>query len=377
MILQMLYVDEKRLQVSDGMNTAYLNIGREIETRDALCKCINKLAKLSDLVNSIFVFSDFTFEFEWDYEHKKLMVSIDTDNFDFLHPGSLHERVFRSKDLSTVLGNHERETLKRQAMKKRLQNQTFVGIEVDEILNVVSTGGVAIQEEEIISEIPKRSMHGISSGTANSSAPNALGDHAPFDKCLIRNGWLTFPLIQNDKIPLEGGLYETFESFLEQCNHMLLLDGIGIGNSANHLVSSSSQTKSTFDPENVNPNQPGQTPKQGKVRLKKSKVSIYRDADDESPIKFIPKVERFKGLSKEEEEELDQLVNLTHIEPDIPEPELNKPMRKVKTNRMKAIEDLNMAQRSPSKVAVRLRTPKEERSYSFRNREDIKSKAII
>lgn len=158
----------------------------------------------------------------------------------------------------------------------------------------------------------------------------------------------------------------------------LITGGIALDINTSYLVTTSGQPKIEADRENLNPNQPLQAQKQQKVRLKKSKATIYRDLEDESPIKsFAPKVERYKGLSKEEEDELDHLMCLTKIEPEPPEPTITKPMRKVKMNRMKEIEDLNMAQRSPSKVAVRLRIPKEDRSYGFRNRDDLKSKPII
>lgn len=197
------------------MNTACLNVNKEKDTIEELCKKINKNARQNDLMNSIFVFSDFVFDFEWDYENKKLLVSLDTDQFDFLHPGAFHERVFRSKDLSSVMGNYERETLKRQAMKKKLENQTFSGIDMSDMLGVQSTGG------HIAQALAKQKLADsrINLSAVSSAIPpeGQQGPH-PSDVCIFRNGWLTFPQIENDKVPNEGGLFETMDDFLVKCN---------------------------------------------------------------------------------------------------------------------------------------------------------------
>ena len=169
-------------------------------------------------MNSIFVFSDFGFDFEWDYENKKLLVSLETNQFDFLHPGAFHERVFRSKDLSSVMGNYERETLKREAMKKRLENQTFTGIDMSDMLGIQSTGG------QIAQELAKRKL--IDSRINLSAVPSAIVPEGlgvnPSDVCIFRNGWLTFPQIQGDNVPQEGGLFETMDDFLVKCKKVVI-----------------------------------------------------------------------------------------------------------------------------------------------------------
>lgn len=109
-------------------------------------------------------------------------------------------------------------------------------------------------------------------------------------------------------------------------------------------------------------------------------MSAFRDLDESrSPIKPVqPKVERFKGLSREEEAELDHLVNLTkdNENQDEDDPSLTKKLKRVKHSRRPHIE-LRLKPRSPSKVAVRLRVPKTDRSYGLRNREEVRLKSVI
>lgn len=221
MILQVNYVDLARIQVSDGMNTAYLNINREAETVEALCRSINKTAGLKELHSSIFVFSDFTFDFDWDYENLKLNVSLETSSFHFLHPGAFHERVFRSKDLSSVLGKTERETLKRQAMKRGLQDKAFEGIEMGELFGIKSSGGLIVEEEPkparrpdpILDELGRTAGH---SG-ADAARRSEEQESAPLDKTLMKNGWLVFPRYREPEVLARGGLFPSLGAFLDTC----------------------------------------------------------------------------------------------------------------------------------------------------------------
>lgn len=229
MILQITCADGKNVQVSDGMNTCYLNVSRGKQTVEALCRKINKSATITDLVNSIFVISDFMFDFDWDYDNKKLMVSIETEEFDFLHPGAVHERVFRSKDLTSVLGNLERESLKRHAMKKRLQESSFVGIDMGELMGITSSGGVVVEEElKVVREAARPNSNGVIPLTASDIAnlggikASTNEETTPLDKCLMRKGWLTFPFYESDSVPSCGDLYETFEEFLDKCKRRII-----------------------------------------------------------------------------------------------------------------------------------------------------------
>lgn len=109
---------------------------------------------------------------------------------------------------------------------------------------------------------------------------------------------------------------------------------------------------------------------------------MYKDIE-ESPIKGYPvKKQKARGISKEDEEELEHLLNITKqtkepmLKEDIEE-EIQKPLRKVKPNRAPRFEETDSYDRSPSKVAVRLRVPLTERNYGFRNRESLKTKEIF
>lgn len=125
----------------------------------------------------------------------------------------------------------------------------------------------------------------------------------------------------------------------------------------------------------------GPAPSSSKSRLKKDTFVVYKDLQ-ESPIKVIPVSARNRGVTKEDEEEMDHLINITKEAKDyqpkeVEEEDLQKPMRKVKTNKVQKYEDLHMKPRSPPKVAVRLRIPLCERNYGFRNRESLKNKDIF
>lgn len=226
MILQVVYVDDLRIQLSDGMNTCFLNVGREAATIDALCRKINKAATMKDLVKSIYMFCDFTFVFDWDYDNKRLMVSLDTDEFDFLHPGSIHEKVFRSKDLTSVLGNLERETLKRTAMKKRLPTNTFVGIEMGELIGITSSGGLVMDDElqtgkEAINTVPHIKSTFLSQNMSNLGVKGQTLDQetGSITKSLMKNGWLTFPHLESDQVPSNGDLFDSLEAFVNICKN--------------------------------------------------------------------------------------------------------------------------------------------------------------
>jgi hypothetical protein len=229
MLLQITCADGCRVQVSDGMNTCFVNVGREKETTEALCRKINNSATVTDLINSIFVFNDFGFDYEWDYENKRLMVSLETDEFYFLHPGSLHERVFRSKDLNSVLGNLERETLKRQAMKKKLEVANFEGIDMGELIGITSTGGVAVTEEIVLQKEPiTNNPNGLTPfgnsdiGNLGGVIPGRKNDTSGLNKCIMKDDWLKFPLLDTEDVPSGGGLFETFDEFMEKCRIYLM-----------------------------------------------------------------------------------------------------------------------------------------------------------
>ena len=221
MLLQIVYVDDSRVQLSDGMNTCYLNADRPKATIEALCRKINKAATAKDLAKSIFMFADFEFDFDWDYENKRLMVSLDTDTFEFLHPGCMHEKVFRSKDLTLVLGNLERETLKRTAMKKRLPASSFMDIEMGELIGTTSSGGLVVEEELVNARESTKAL--APSSLAGKDLANLGGrgmaseESGTITKSLMKNGWLTFPHLESKNVPTTGGLFESFEGFLQQC----------------------------------------------------------------------------------------------------------------------------------------------------------------
>ena len=106
---------------------------------------------------------------------------------------------------------------------------------------------------------------------------------------------------------------------------------------------------------------------------------MYKDLEG-SPIKPKSSRSKIRAVTKEDEEEMNHLVNITKEAKEYqpPDPEVfQKPLRKVKTNRVQKLDDICLKPRSPPKVAMRLRIPLCERNYSFRNREALKSKDIF
>lgn len=214
--MQVVYVDDKRVQLSDGMNTCYLNPERPEQTVEAMCRKINKAATPKDLVKSIFVFADFIFDFDWDYDNKRLMVGLDTDEFDFLYPGCLHEKVIRSKDLTSVLGHLERETLKRLAMKKRLPTSSFAGIDMGELIGITSSGGIV--EDELLAAGNQNQSASTNARIREPGArPQPQEDCGPVMKSLMKHGWLTFPHLESESVPTAGELFDSFDEFLLKC----------------------------------------------------------------------------------------------------------------------------------------------------------------
>lgn len=123
---------------------------------------------------------------------------------------------------------------------------------------------------------------------------------------------------------------------------------------------------------------PKAAPSSSKSRLRKDNIIVYKDIE-ESPLKRYPvKIEKSRGISKEDEAELEHLINITKTAKEPMKEEESEPkkaMRKVKPNRNQRYEQ--SSERSPAKVAVHLRVPLTDRNYSFRNRDSLKLKDIF
>ena len=117
-------------------------------------------------------------------------------------------------------------------------------------------------------------------------------------------------------------------------------------------------------------------PSSSKSRLRKDIFGAYKDPE-ESPKKPLYSKSKSRKVTKEDEEEMHHLVNITKeakeyqpAEPDV----FQKPMRKIKTNKIQKLENVHMKPRSPAKVAMRLRIPLCDRNYSFRSRDSFRTK---
>lgn len=108
-----------------------------------------------------------------------------------------------------------------------------------------------------------------------------------------------------------------------------------------------------------------------KKRLKKSEVSAYKDPE-ESPIKLKKREPILVFEEKSSTPDLDlYMTNLTaQIDLEPPKPLSSqkpaKPSKPSKPNSKAKFQEPEMKQRSPSKVACRLRSPKSPRSYTLR-----------
>ena len=117
-------------------------------------------------------------------------------------------------------------------------------------------------------------------------------------------------------------------------------------------------------------------PSSSKSRLRKDIFGAYKDPE-ESPKKPLYSKSKSRKVTKEDEEEMHHLVNITKKGKLYQPPGLDvfqKPMRKIKTNKIQKFKNVHVKPRSSAKVAVRLRIPLCDRDYSFRSRETLRTK---
>lgn len=217
------------------MNSACLNLFRTEETTEKLCRAINKTATTSDLFRSIFVISNFKFEFDWDMTNTKLVCGVESDDFTFLHPGTFHEHIFRSKDIVAVMSVNDQEVEKRTAMKK---NFTAPADQIDmgELLNISSTGGIVVEDEaELVRSIKEREFQKAAQQAVQVNPSLVIGGDdqlmeklgvstygniasSQINKCLILGGWVNFPDPRADDTVLRNGqMFQSFEEFFTTC----------------------------------------------------------------------------------------------------------------------------------------------------------------
>lgn len=157
-----------------------------------------------------------------------------------------------------------------------------------------------------------------------------------------------------------------------------IIDECSIGASKgyfNNLLGSDNQVAQP----KTNPVEKTLAPSSSKSRLKKDTFIAYKDLES-SPLKTKPSKHarsKIRTVTKEDEEEMNHLVNITKEAKEYkpPEPDVfQKPMRKIKTNKSQRFQDIQLKSRSPPKVAMHLRVPLCDRNYSFRNRDGLKMK---
>ena len=54
-------------------------------------------------------------------------------------------------------------------------------------------------------------------GNLGGAIPARKYDTSGLGKCIMKDGWLKFPLLDTEDAPSGGGLIETFEEFMEKC----------------------------------------------------------------------------------------------------------------------------------------------------------------
>jgi hypothetical protein len=75
---------------------------------------------MDDLNRSVFLFKNFTFNFDWDYSNQQLIVSLECKDFYCLAPNNYMEKHKRDKYISLIFSAKERESYKRRAMTKSI-----------------------------------------------------------------------------------------------------------------------------------------------------------------------------------------------------------------------------------------------------------------
>jgi hypothetical protein len=124
----------------------------------------------NNVLQSLYVFKNFTFDFIWDYANEKLIMSLDTKDGAFLFPGELHPFIGRTKLLTTSLGSQEQEIFKRKAMQKSIQrkrqgeeNPFDDVIGIDEMMTKSAGPAVLQVSSKVINELDPNASNNVES----------------------------------------------------------------------------------------------------------------------------------------------------------------------------------------------------------------------
>lgn len=205
--------NKDRISVGDGMTHVLLNMGREEETLKMLCKCINRSAGIDQLTNSIFVLNNFGFDFDWDFKATCLRVGITCDDFEFLFPGAFHERSYKSKDIITIMGQQDKEEIKREILRFR---SIFIAapeeIPLDDLIETLPSVGIMHQEPIHIPKPPEVKIENVE------DEKKVVEEQVREDRWMIKDHWLVYlnrlQCYQEEKV---SPLFATFGDLLSKC----------------------------------------------------------------------------------------------------------------------------------------------------------------
>lgn len=97
-VLLQVYKVEPILMVSDGINHLALNYSDPQEkTKNWLKNLMASSCVVGNIIQSLYVFKNFTFDFIWNYAEEKLIISLEVKDGDFLFPGEMHPFIGRTK----------------------------------------------------------------------------------------------------------------------------------------------------------------------------------------------------------------------------------------------------------------------------------------
>lgn len=148
-ILQLFVCQDGHLELSDRRNRVHLNYGKEKSTIDSLIESLVESSfEESNLDNSFVTVGGFIFTPHWNKDSKELIVSLDTEIVRLVDSGLGQRRPDKTFYITMELSTRRQEMLKRQAFADKLK-PVVSAIDMDELLNPVTNGGVIDENAEI------------------------------------------------------------------------------------------------------------------------------------------------------------------------------------------------------------------------------------
>lgn len=141
-VLQVLLNQDGSIEMTDGRDRVHLNYGKEEKTLTLMNSALEILGFEDDCLDkSYFSCADISFECFWNSTKKELIVSIQSMGLRLVDTGLGHSKPEKTFYITQELSVRRVEILKRKVMAKKVR-KIEVEIDMDELFNPVSTGGI-------------------------------------------------------------------------------------------------------------------------------------------------------------------------------------------------------------------------------------------